>query len=157
VIETQILTDHLEIARDFARNPHRWPTQPRFDPVSRWFMCLSDEDDVQVWLLTWLPGQATDLHDHGGASGAIAVVKGSVLERVVTETPEDGLTESHQTLSAGGGRSFGPHHVHRIVNNGSEPAVTVHVYSPSLLSMTRYEVADGRLAVTAVDRAGDQW
>src|SRR3954447_27009918 len=36
---------------------------------------------AQVWLLSWLPGQGTDLHDHGPSAGAFAVARGMLTER----------------------------------------------------------------------------
>jgi hypothetical protein len=35
--------------------------------------------------------------------------------------------------------------------------VSLHVYGPALREMTRYRVEEGRLLVTAVDRAGTDW
>jgi hypothetical protein len=152
----------LDIARAYAASPHRWPTEPRFDPISRWYTLLAEaaslpDSDIQseVWLLSWLPGQATDLHDHGGSAGAFVVVAGEVLERTVTG--DDVVHETYRSYRAGVGRSFDAHHVHRIVNNGTVPAVTVHAYGPALTSMTKYEVNNGRLEVVAVDRAGASW
>jgi Cysteine dioxygenase type I len=57
---------HLATARRYAARPHDWPLAPRFDPHQRWYHRLATERDAEVWLLTWLPGQGTDLHDHGG-------------------------------------------------------------------------------------------
>ena len=37
-------------------------------------------DDYEAWLLTWLPGQSTGLHDHGGSAGAFTVLSGVVEE-----------------------------------------------------------------------------
>jgi quercetin dioxygenase-like cupin family protein len=152
---TATRTDLLEVARAFAAAPHRWPTAPKFDPISRWFILLSEDPSAEVWLLTWLPGQATDLHDHGGSAGAFVVVSGEITERVVTD--HGTLTESVRTYDAGDGHGFGAHYVHRIVNNSPRPAVTVHAYGPALTSMTRYDISNGRLESVAVDRAGANW
>ena len=35
-------------------------------------------------------------------------------------------------------RTFGPRHIHDVVNTGAAPAVSVHAYSPPLRSMTYY-------------------
>ena len=61
------------------------------------------------------------------------------------------------TMTAGGGRRFGAHHVHRVVNAGTRPAVTVHAYSPALTVMTRYQLHEGRLSVESISRAGADW
>jgi hypothetical protein len=35
--------------------------------------------------------------------------------------------------------------------------VSLHVYSPALTEMTRYEIVSGRLVTAAVERAGADW
>ena len=105
---------------------------------------------AQIWLLSWLPGQGTDLHDHGGSSGAFAVVRGTLSEQV-------GAREGAAQLSGGRVRHFGPHHVHRVTNHGTEAAVSVHVYTPRLTVVNTYRV-DGRVLVrTGTERAGVDW
>ncbi|MER7003331.1 cysteine dioxygenase family protein [Dactylosporangium sp. NPDC000555] len=145
-------TDLLSLARAYAAAPDDWPFAPRFDPARRWYGRLALADDHEVWLLTWLPGQATDLHDHGGSAGAFTVFSGAVVEQTV-----HGGELANTVHATGEGRRFGAHHVHRIVNNGTRPAVTVHVYGPALTAMTRYRLHDGRLSVESVTRAGADW
>jgi mannose-6-phosphate isomerase-like protein (cupin superfamily) len=150
---TLVHLDHLTLARDLAAQPQDWPVPPRFDPQRRWYHRLPTAPGTEAWLLTWLPGQGTELHDHGGSSGAFVVVSG-----ILTEDTVDGAARLHaQTVRAGAGRRFGPHHVHRITNNGTSPAVSLHVYGPALGSMTRYALTDGRLTIAAVERTGDNW
>jgi predicted metal-dependent enzyme (double-stranded beta helix superfamily) len=97
-------------------------------------------DDHEVWLLSWLPGQRTALHDHGGATGAFTVVLGALTERVVG-TAEGGRTvEVLHPLAAGQSRAFGPHYVHQVSNEGADPAVSIHVYRPSRAAMTSYRL-----------------
>lgn len=144
--------DLLALARAHAASPDDWPFAPRFDPKRRWYGRLALADDHEAWLLTWLPGQATDLHDHGGSAGAFTVVSGEVVEQTVR-----GGELANAGFTAGAGRRFGQHHVHRIVNAGTRPAVTVHVYGPALTAMTRYRLHDGRLTVESVTRAGADW
>jgi hypothetical protein len=37
----------------------------------RGFTRLHSDDEVDVWLISWAPNQATELHDHGGSLGAL--------------------------------------------------------------------------------------
>lgn len=155
-------TDHLAIAQEYAARPDDWPMAPRFDPVHRWYGRLAEKPDVEVWLLTWLPGQGTDLHDHGGSSGAFVVVSGQLTERIVsTGSGPEAVTQRHRlidnVLPVGSGRVFGTRHIHQMTNDGNRPAVSVHVYGPPLRTMTRYQVMDGQLRIAVVDRAGQQW
>jgi len=147
---TQI--DHLSIARDFATAPNDWPLAPRFSATHRWSHRLATLPDAEVWLLTWLPGQCTDVHDHGGSAGAFTVVEGELTEETFA-----GVRPASTLMPSGTGRGFGAHHVHRVANLGPKPAVSIHVYGPALTSMTQYRVESGRLVVASVERAGIQW
>src|SRR5947209_16145975 len=100
------------------------PLTPRFDPARRWYARVATADDHEAWLLTWLPGQGTDLHDHGGSAGAFTVLAGRLTE----QTPARG-TFAGRGYAVGAVRRFGSHHVHRMVNAGTAPAVSLHVYA----------------------------
>jgi predicted metal-dependent enzyme (double-stranded beta helix superfamily) len=156
IVSTAVRVDHLAIARRFA-TPTAWPIEPRFDAERRWYHRLASEQDcgAEVWLLTWLPGQGTDLHDHGGSAGAFVVVSGELTEHTVSGGERPRLVD--EVRAASSGRRFGTHHVHQIINNGPLPAISVHVYGPALRTMTRYRLEDDQLLVAAVDRAGLQW
>src|SRR5204862_7057672 len=101
------------------------------------------------------PGQATDLHDHGGAVGAFTVLQGRLTEQTPTNGPRVELVD--RAFGPGATRPFGAHHVHRVVNSGTVPAVSLHVYSPALTRMTRYALTDGELVTVAVEQAGRDW
>jgi hypothetical protein len=148
--------DHLALAAGYAADPARWPIAPRFNPVDRWYHRLTVADDHEVWLLTWLPGQGTELHDHGGSAGAFQVVEGTLTEDTVT-SDNGPVRVAGRELGAGAGRRFGPRHIHRITNRSGRPAISVHVYGPALTTMTRYQVGPDGLRVATVEKAGVQW
>ena len=73
---TRVQTGQLELAQIVAAiavRPSGWRDIVRFDASRRWYQRLELTDDHEVWLLSWLPGQSTGFHDHGGAAGAFAV------------------------------------------------------------------------------------
>lgn len=45
----------------------------------------------------------------------------------------------HRRLPEGALVSFGPDHIHDVVNGGARQALSIHAYSPRLRSMTFYE------------------
>ncbi|MEU8815545.1 cysteine dioxygenase family protein [Actinoplanes sp. NPDC048796] len=155
VVDTRL--DHLAIATRFAAAPEQWPVAPRFNPVDRWYHRLTVTDDYEVWLLTWLPGQGTDLHDHGGSAGAFHVFSGTLTEDTVSAEAGRAPRVTSRELGEGAGRRFGTHHIHRMTNRSSRPAISVHVYGPALTTMTRYRVGAEALEVLTVERAGVQW
>ncbi|MEU4694446.1 cysteine dioxygenase family protein [Actinoplanes sp. NPDC023714] len=148
--------DHLAVAQHYAASPERWPVAPRFDPAERWYHRLAVADDYEVWLLTWLPGQGTEIHDHGGSAGAFHVFRGTLVEDTVANGP-GGARVASRELGEGAGRRFGGHHVHRMTNLSTRPAVSVHVYGPALTTMTKYRLGPAGLEVLTVERAGAEW
>jgi predicted metal-dependent enzyme (double-stranded beta helix superfamily) len=157
VTAVDLRLDHLAIARQLAADPSGWAVTPRFDPSERWYHRLRVADDHEVWLLTWLPGQGTDLHDHGGSAGAFHVYAGTLTEDTVAQPAAGPPRITARELGEGAGRRFGTRHIHRIVNRSSRPAISIHSYGPALATMTRYRIGAGGLTVETVERAGAQW
>jgi hypothetical protein len=155
VTAVDIRLDHLAIAARYAATPDQWPVAPRFNPMERWYHRLAEEADYEVWLLTWLPGQGTDLHDHGGSAGAFQVLSGSLTEDTVI--PGNPARITARELGEGAGRRFGTRHIHRITNRSSRPSISIHVYGPALTTMTRYRIGADGLDVVTVETAGVQW
>ena len=143
-----------ERARLLAADPDRWLPAVHFDPAARVHTRIAADDDFEAWLLTWLPGQGTDIHDHGGSAGALVVLSG-----VLSEWTPSGLRRGGRTrrLRTGALRPFGPDHIHRVRNDALEPAISLHVYAPRLRTMTRYDLLDGQLRTLGTDRAGADW
>lgn len=142
------------LAMAYAAHPERWRPLVDYRADTRWYRLLERADGREVWLLSWLPGQGTDLHDHGPASGAFAVVAGTLTERVIARR---GPTEVTRQLTAGRVRAFGPHYVHQVVNSGTVPAVSVHIYAPGLTTMNTYRVTERGLVHRSVEQAGVDW
>jgi hypothetical protein len=135
-----------------AADPESWPVAVRFDPIDRWYARIAATVEQEVWLLTWLPGQETDLHDHGGSGGGFVVASGALTEETVV-----GGQLRTAVLDVGNGRQFGARYVHRVGNRGDQPAVSVHVYRPELRRITRYRLEGGQLRVADVVEAGVAW
>lgn len=109
--------------------------QVRFASPQRWWARLELTEEVEVWLLSWLPGQHTAPHDHGGASGSFSVVLGTLSETYRYPGAEVG-TRVHGTGEAIG---FGAGRAHQVWNTSTEKAATVHAYSPPLVPTREYD------------------
>jgi predicted metal-dependent enzyme (double-stranded beta helix superfamily) len=143
-----------ELVAAVATLPESWAGLARFATGRRWYRRLELAGDYEIWLLSWLPGQGTGLHDHGHAAGAFAVAQGQVRERTV---PAGHARVRERTVAHGSIRSFGPRYVHDVANAFAEPAVTVHAYSPPLTDMRRYELTESGLIHTATEHAEQDW
>lgn len=138
-----------ELVLGYARLPGLWRPAVRFEPAQRWHARLERTAEYEVWLLTWLPGQGTEIHDHGGAAGAFTVLEGELAERVFAGGPQP---PHRRDLPAGRLRAFGPRYVHEVLNTTDEPAISIHAYAPALSEMTYFrQQSDGTLATHRTD------
>jgi hypothetical protein len=108
----------------------------------RWYSRLYGDDELDIWLISWVPDRSTELHDHGGSLGALTVVSGAL-----SETRWDGQALKRRRLRAGDQAAFPLGWVHDVVwAPETAPAapmtLSVHAYSPPLTAMSYYEVTD---------------
>ena len=113
----------------------------------RWFTRIHGDDELDVWLISWVPGHATELHDHGGSLGALTVLSGSL-----SEFRWDGQKLRRRRLDAGDQAGFPLGWVHDVVwaprtaptqrPASAQPTLSVHAYSPPLTAMSYYEVTE---------------
>src|SRR3954447_7848656 len=164
-------TGSAALAVALAVRTDLWEPRVGYRERSRWTALLEPDDvrpfldpslhaeldDAQIWLLSWLPGQGTPLHDHGRAAGAFAVARGTLTERVVATGGAGGPRETATELPAGRLRFFGAHYVHQVTNGHAEAAVSLHVYAPRLTEMNTYRVDEQGLIRTGTERAGVDW
>jgi predicted metal-dependent enzyme (double-stranded beta helix superfamily) len=145
-----------EEVRRLAGRPREWMSRVRLSADGRWYERIHVDGSYEVWLISWLPGQATGFHDHGGSAGAFGVVWGA-LEEHRPGAPGCRPATTAASITAGRVRSFGPEFVHDVRNSSEAVAVSVHAYSPPLAQMSRYDLtAQGQLAVLDTEAAA-QW
>jgi len=133
---TDVATDHVLAGRYDHLLPAGGPPTDE-----RWFTRLHGDDELDVWLISWVPERSTELHDHGGSLGALTVVSGAL-----SETRWDGDSLRERRLDAGDQAGFPLGWVHDVVWAPSAPAtihgptLSVHAYSPPLTAMSYYAV-----------------
>jgi mannose-6-phosphate isomerase-like protein (cupin superfamily) len=140
-LTTAELTDW---ARALAAHPGEWLSRVRLSAEGRWYERIHRGDGHEIWLISWLPEQGTGFHDHGQSAGAFAVALGSLEEHDIAGA---------RSVHAGQVRGFGPGYIHDVRNAASAPAVSVHVYSPPLAVMNRYERTDSGFVQRATEDA----
>ncbi|HST50313.1 cysteine dioxygenase [Jatrophihabitans sp.] len=112
-----------------------------YDQAHRWHQRLYRDRRLDLWLISWLPSQGTQLHDHGGSAGAFTVLTGTLAEAIARPAgPGSGPALLERRREAGSGVAFGAHYVHDVRNLSGSPAVSVHAYSPPLASMNFYDL-----------------
>jgi predicted metal-dependent enzyme (double-stranded beta helix superfamily) len=157
-VKQRLLTPR-ELAAEVRRltsAPAEWVARVRLDPEGRWYEQVRVDDSCELWLISWLPGQSTGFHDHGGANGAFSVVWGELDEHIVARDAAGPAGAAVRAVPAGEVRAFGPHHVHDVRNSSADSvAVSVHAYSPPLSAMTRYDLGSGGLVPVQTEGADD--
>ncbi|MGW7051711.1 cysteine dioxygenase [Streptomyces sp. NPDC054887] len=116
------------LARSIAADRAQWEHLVSYDATSRWYHRLRTGPGYEVWLLSWVPGQGSGMHDHGPSSGVLTVLAGELTEHA-------GKGRAPRTLGAGAQRVFAPGYAHDVVNDALTPAVSLHVYFPGLTEM----------------------
>ncbi len=133
--------------------------RPRFSKGSRWARRVLSGPGHEAWLLGWLPGQGTELHDHGGldrpAAAAVAVVSGRLSEYTVRAGPFPTLERTE--LTPGRAAMVDDRTVHAVRNDSDAPAVSLHVYAPGLDAMRTYLFDETGLSPSRIKRAGEDW
>jgi cysteine dioxygenase type I len=120
---------------------------------SRRYVRLLETAAYDAWLIAWEPAADLDLHDHGGSAGAFHVVRGRLVEVHTDLQQRHPLETLH--LRAGCTRQVTAERVHRVWNPGPGEALSVHVYSPPLASMTFYDDRPGRFLAPLETRPVD--
>jgi rhodanese-related sulfurtransferase/predicted metal-dependent enzyme (double-stranded beta helix superfamily) len=137
------LTQLREVVEHYAEDVRAGKYIAHFDSEQRWHVRIHQDADVDVWLISWTTEQGTELHDHGGSSGALTIVEGELAEYVWIGARQDapGRLGEHR-LRERESIVFGPHYVHDVRNHEESPAVSVHAYSPPIRLMHYYDASD---------------
>jgi quercetin dioxygenase-like cupin family protein len=120
------------LARSIAADRAQWAHLVEYDATTRWYHRLGTGPGYEIWLLSWVPGQGSGLHDHGPSSGVLTVLEGELTERTA---------RGERSLEAGAQRVFATGYAHEVVNDSLEPAVSLHVYYPGLTEMPMHTAA----------------
>ena len=125
-----------EVARAIAERPEMWEPLAHVDPDRRRYELVYEDDRMDAWVLSWMPGQATGFHDHYISSVGLCVARGRVRE----DQMRYGMPPIERELSPGDSRRGNPAYIHRVQHWEGEPAVTIHVYSPRLEWVGQYRI-----------------
>lgn len=129
-----------DLTDDLTDGVARWAHLLRYDPDRPAAALVERTGSQEVWLVGWLPGQGRRWHTHDAVSGAFTVVSGVLTERVA----RNGEVLAYR-VEAGRTRVCGARHRHEVINDGPDPAVSVHVYRTATASgVCRFDPVTGR-------------
>jgi cysteine dioxygenase len=136
----------------YAKRFDDWKIYALSSPLHYTRNLVNDNDELEVIILVWLPGQVSRIHDHAGSNCYMVVLEGEVYEKrflqvdnddnLVSEgkcpTPVPGkcptLREIRSSILHFGEVSHihDQEGVHLVGNNSSTPSITLHVYAPPI-------------------------
>jgi predicted metal-dependent enzyme (double-stranded beta helix superfamily) len=134
-------------AGELAARPDLWADLVAHEHSQRSYAELICDEHLTAWLICWMDDHDTGFHDHDSSAGAVAVVGGRIREQrlALDGRPRERLFGPGEVFG------FSAADIHRVSHAGSDPAVTLHVYSPRLLRMGAYFLdEDGILARRAM-------
>ena len=131
------------------------PGHYRSDPLNyaRNLVYEAPDQSLSLYVLVWLPGQWTPVHDHG-SWGVVGVLEGVLEERSYVRLSPDRGADAGIELARGGTVLLGhgavtsfvpnPDHIHVTgVPAGRARAVSLHLYGRMMSSFNVYDVAAG--------------
>lgn len=132
------LTISLEDVRDYVQ----------FGPTTYRRNLMHAGRAYQALILCWRNGQRSPIHDHRGSSCGVRVIAGELTETIF-ERNSKGLvypTKTH-VLAEGAVCGSQDDDIHQVSNlqAGDADLVTLHVYSPPLMSMRTFSLTDARV------------
>jgi predicted metal-dependent enzyme (double-stranded beta helix superfamily) len=142
--ETGLLSESaLEtLVTRIAARPDIWQPLVVVDPDRRRYELLYKDDNVDIWVLSWMPGQRTGFHDHDLSSVALTCVQGALEEGSLGL----GASPTSTRMTPGTTRRGPGGYIHSVSHRAGEPAVSIHAYSPPLTCVGQYRAdGDGRL------------
>jgi len=104
------------------------------DRTRRRYRLMLEDERLDVWVLSWMPGQATGFHDHGSSNVALTTLQGVVLERQLRVAEASIERELRPGIVQTGPAGY----IHAVNHQSGAPAVTLHAYSPPLLQVGQY-------------------
>jgi hypothetical protein len=140
--EGLLTTDELEhLAVDIFEHRDIWEPLVRVDADERRYELIYEDEHVDAWVLSWMPGQGTGFHDHYVSGVGLCCAQGRVREDLLVY----GGPDLSLHLGPGDTRQGGPGYIHRVRHALGEPAVTIHVYSPRLDWVGQYRLGENGL------------
>jgi hypothetical protein len=137
-----LTTDELEqLAVDIYERGDIWEPLVRVDADQRRYELIYEDEQLDAWVLSWMPGQGTGFHDHYISGVGLCCAQGGVREDLLVY----GGPDIELPLRRGDTRQGGPGYIHRVRHQTGEPAVTIHVYSPRLDWVGQYRLGDNGL------------
>jgi len=142
--DTGVLSERqlAKLVTRITERPDLWQPLVVVDGEHRRYELLYDDDQVDIWVLSWMPGQKTGFHDHDRSNVALICAQGELDEGSLVLGASAGPVRMTPGVTRTGPRGY----IHAVSHVAGEPAVSIHAYSPPLTCVGQYRVDEqGRL------------
>ena len=130
------------LVRRLADRPDLWQPLVVVDRERRRYELLYEDERVDIWVLSWMPGQRTGFHDHDISGVGLVCVQGELDEGSLAIGSEPETVRMRPGVSRRGPGGY----IHAVAHRTGEPAVSIHAYSPPLTRVGQYRRdSEGRL------------
>lgn len=137
------LEDWKEVADRFAKSNVAWSQLARhvtFSSQGYARVLLANDGRWNLWLLGWLPEQASPIHGHGRTAGVTRVLTGELSETIYRIEKDRALVSSGRRAARESQVIVEAHGlIHKVQNRGQESALSLHLYAPPLQDLVLYE------------------
>ncbi len=113
----------------------------RFDQANYCKTSLWKSDLCELFLVGWLPGQQTVIHDHNGSVGVVLAIKGGGVEIRYERIGVSSVRESERRdVHPGWSITVDSDTIHRLAcpDQNGKRMVTLHLYAPPLGIINTY-------------------
>jgi predicted metal-dependent enzyme (double-stranded beta helix superfamily) len=122
------VTALAQLVRRIANRPDLWRPLVVVDRDRRRYELLYDDDHVDIWVLSWMPGQRTGFHDHDRSCVGLVCAQGELDGGSLAIGADAEMTR----MTPGIARSGPGGYIHAVAHHAGAPAVSIHAYSPPL-------------------------
>lgn len=126
------------LARGIVEREDLWRPLVIRDEGRRRYRLMYEDENIDIWVLSWMPGQGTGYHDHDLSGVGLCGAQGSVVEKQLMLPAGASSVEMTPGVSRRGGAGY----IHSVAYGSGDPAVTIHCYSPPLVRVGQYRVDD---------------
>jgi len=142
----QYTPEELEaLVCEIARRRDLWEPLIVVDRERRRYELLYEDRWIDIWVLSWMPGQRTGFHDHDRSGVGLCCAQGALDEGMLVL----GGKADPVRLEPGRSRNGAGGYIHSVAHVAGEPAVSIHAYSPPLMVVGQYsQDVGGRLVRT---------
>ncbi len=141
--------DELEdLVRELEISPEEVEPYLQFNEKGYQRNLVHEGPACQVLMLCWLNGQRSPIHDHVGSSCAVRVLEGELIETVFEHGANGMIYPSHSSsLDTGSICGSQDSDIHQVSNlqGDHKRLVTMHIYSPPLMTMNVYSLDDAEV------------